>query len=409
MKKIIVTVILGAIIINGSGVLACTGFTKSFGNNVFVGNNEDLSLLAEPQLRIIPPSDNGYGRAVLYCKWPYPFQSGRHCFFGGMNDQGLFFDSYSTPYLEQPNSENKPEYTGDVFELCIRTCATVDEVLDVFNTYYVSYMAQTQCFFVDKSGNAIIIEGDEIIYKQGNHMVVTNFLQTHPELGNYPCWRYNAANSMLENMTDFSVNDFKNICEAVHVEEIFFSNFMLDTIYSNICDLTNDVMYLYLFHNFSQHIEIRFPDIFENGYQSYNLPSLFVNNNSHVPNKPNIISGKTSGRLGREYKYQSIGTDDDGDLLYYYFNWGDGTNSGWIDYLESGEICSTTHVWKEEGNYEIRVKTKDIYGLESEWSEPLVVSMPKNKIINLGFFELIKNYPFLFPLLRLFLNLKGVI
>lgn len=363
-------------------VSACTGFTASYGNNVLVGNNEDLSLLAEPQLRIIPPSNNGYGRAVFYCKYPYPFQTGRYCCFGGLNDQGLFFDLYSTPYLERQNSENKLEYPGDIFELCIRTCATVDEVVDIFNMYYVSYMAEVQCFFVDKSGNAIIIEGEDIIFKQGDHMVVTNFLKTHPELGNYPCWRYDTANSMLENMSDFSVNSFKNICEEVHVEGIFFSNFMLDTIYSNICDLTNGVMYLYFFHNYSQYIEIRFPDIFENGYQTYNLPTLFIKNNSLLPNKPIIISGKTSGRVGREYEYQSIGTDNDGDFLFYYFDWGDGTDSGWIDYFESGEICSTSHVWKDEGNYEIRVKTRDVYRLESEWSDPLIVTMPKNMILN---------------------------
>ena len=68
-----------------------------------------------------------------------------------------------------------------------------------------------------------------------------------------------------------------------------------------------------------------------------------------------------------------------------------------------------SHIWDNTGNYEIKVKAKDENGAESEWSDPLEVAMPKNKVMNSGFFELIKNHPFLFPLLRLFLNLKGVI
>jgi hypothetical protein len=35
------------------------------------------------------------------------------------------------------------------------------------------------------------------------------------------------------------------------------------------------------------------------------------------------------------------------------------------------------HNWTERGEYEIRVKAKDTWGNESEWSDPLVVTMPK--------------------------------
>jgi len=40
--------------------------------------------------------------------------------------------------------------------------------------------------------------------------------QTHPEIGGYPCWRYDTAVSMLENMTALSVDYFKDICNATH-------------------------------------------------------------------------------------------------------------------------------------------------------------------------------------------------
>jgi len=271
MKKFTIFLIIGFFLINGlnSIALGCTGFTASDDSNVFVGNNEDLSLLADPQIRIIPPSGNNYGRVVFYCKWPYPFNTGIYSAFGGMNDQGLFFDIYSTPYFVQTNPTDKPTYNQDIFAYCIKTCANVDEVVNVFNTYYIPYMDDIQGFFVDKSGNSVIIEGDEFIYKQGNYQVVTNFLQSHPNLGGYPCWRYETAVSMLENNNDLSVNYFKEICEAVHVDRIVLPDFILDTVYSNICDLKNGIMYYNFFHDYNTFLEIHIPEIFELGFQKY--------------------------------------------------------------------------------------------------------------------------------------------
>ena len=395
---LITTLLIGMIVSIIPSALACTGFTASDDNIILVGNNEDLSLLAEPQLRIIPPSENSYGRAVFYCKWPFPFNTGRYSAFGGLNDQGLFFDIYSTPTLEPTNPLDKPTYNMDIFAYCIRTCATVDEVVDVFNSYYIPYMDEIQGFFVDRTGNSVIIEGDEVLYKQGNYQVVTNYLQNHPELGEYPCWRYDTAASMLENMADLSVEYFRDICEAVHMDGIALPGFMLDTIYSNICDLNQGIMYLYFFHDYDHFIEIRLPDIFEQGNQIYDLPLLFVDNSSHNPNKPETVTGETSGRIQREYEYSTVCTDDDGDLLFYFFDWGDGTNSGWIGYYDSGETCSTSHMWTEEGTYEIKVKTKDLFGYESEWSDSLSISMPKTKLIdnsNPWLFRLIQRFPIL--------------
>ena len=109
------------------------------------------------------------------------------------------------------------------------------------------------------------------------------------------------------------------------------------------------------------------------------------------PNKPSIPAGSSQGKIGEEYAYTCIGTDPDGDQIYYMFDWGDGADSGWIGPYNSGEECSVSHIWNHKDNYEIKVKTKDIHEGESEWSDPLPVSMPKNKILrnhdSLGLFD----------------------
>ena len=75
---------------------------------------------------------------------------------------------------------------------------------------------------------------------------------------------------------------------------------------------------------------------------------------------------------------------------------GDGTDSNWIGPYDSGEIVNITHSWNMRRNYEIKTKVKDIHYLESEWSDPLIVSMPHIRSfdnINLWIFRLIQRFP----------------
>jgi len=119
---------------------------------------------------------------------------------------------------------------------------------------------------------------------------------------------------------------------------------------------------------------------------------------SQPPDQPQTPSGPSSGKTGKEYSYSSVSIDPDGDNIYYLFDWGDDSNSGWLGPYDSGDIVSASHVWDNEGSYEIRVKAKDIYGKESEWSDPLSISMPKTKLIdniNSWIFRLTQRFPIL--------------
>ena len=119
--------------------------------------------------------------------------------------------------------------------------------------------------------------------------------------------------------------------------------------------------------------------------------------------KPERPSGPTSGKPGEEYIYSSS-TIDPFDLdLYYLFDWGDGNISEWIGPYNSGDECSTTYTWQNTGNYDIRVKAKNINGSESVWSDPLSVSMPRNKPFDFNFKLLewlFERFPNAFPILR---------
>ncbi len=123
------------------------------------------------------------------------------------------------------------------------------------------------------------------------------------------------------------------------------------------------------------------------------------------PNKP-IVNGPIKGKPGVEYSYTAVSTDPNCDEIFYIWNWGDGSYSSWLGPYDSGEVINATHSWSQ-GMYNITVKAKDIHGLESKWSEPLIVTMPRDKSINNLFLRFFENYPFLYQLLQLMLQRLG--
>jgi hypothetical protein len=99
------------------------------------------------------------------------------------------------------------------------------------------------------------------------------------------------------------------------------------------------------------------------------MEKLVTVENSPPPTPPEP-TGTTLGTIGVEYWYWNDGVvDPDGDTVEYLFDWGDGNDSGWNTSL------SASHSWSAEGVYEVKVKARDCYLLESEWSEPRLVTI----------------------------------
>ena len=123
---------------------------------------------------------------------------------------------------------------------------------------------------------------------------------------------------------------------------------------------------------------------------------------SNPPEKPEKPSGPSTGKILEECSFSSSSIDPEGDDIYYKFDWDDGTNSGWIGPYESGEVVSASHIWNIKGTYSVKVKAKDINGAESDWSDPLSISMPRDRLLtNTFFMRLLERFPILQKLLLL--------
>ena len=110
------------------------------------------------------------------------------------------------------------------------------------------------------------------------------------------------------------------------------------------------------------------------------------------------IEGTTQPKVGIEHTYTASTIDTDGQEYYWFFDWGDDTNSGWIGPYSPGQKVSASHSWSEKSDFTLKVRYKED-GKTSDWST-LEVSVPKNKPINTPFQQFLENHPHLFPILR---------
>ena len=136
-------------------------------------------------------------------------------------------------------------------------------------------------------------------------------------------------------------------------------------------------------------IEVRFDDVFL-GIGGVNSP----------PDKPNKPQGPTRVKIGVDFNFSSSTSDPDGDQVRYLFSWDDGTESGWLGSYLSGQVMYATHNWSEKGQYQIKVKACDYWGGESDWSDPLSVTIPRTIGFRSFLLEFLERFPNMFPILR---------
>lgn len=136
------------------------------------------------------------------------------------------------------------------------------------------------------------------------------------------------------------------------------------------------------------------------GHTWWYSPIIHVVITGSAPAKPSAPAGQQKGKTKLEYNYTTSTTDvDENETLFYQWDWGDGNVSTWIGPYVPGAEASATHAWQKWGNFNVKVRAKDKYGLMSEWSDPSPVRMPyapSHPILE----WLFAHFPNLFPLLR---------
>lgn len=244
-----------------TGQKSCTILTASHEDTVLFGYNLDHPNL-QSYIWFLPSSAEGYG-GVLVGYYAEVDGQPRIGYEGGMNDQGLVFDTNGLPdAVMNPHPEKPFSWaTSNFWVKILRECSSVTEAINIAENFNFGSVMDFQVHVADSTGDAVIIspgsDGELAFTKKekgDDFLVSTNFNPANLENSwDYPCWRYDTATAMLERIEDegdLTVDYFKTILDAVHQEGATYN-----TICSYICDLKGGLMYLYYFHQFEDVVE----------------------------------------------------------------------------------------------------------------------------------------------------------
>ncbi len=113
------------------------------------------------------------------------------------------------------------------------------------------------------------------------------------------------------------------------------------------------------------------------------------------------ITGPSEGKPGKPYLFNIVTSDAQDQEIYYFIDWDDATNSGWLGPYVSNTQIHVTHTWGEKGSYIVKVKAKDSLGSESDWGNlTIVMPMEYRSPIIVFLQHLFEKFPRLFPLIR---------
>lgn len=192
-QTLLLTLFTAFCFINTSIACSILYFVDEESGKIYIVNNEDYWYDEDAYLQLMPASKGTYAR--LWYGWDKFAQ-------GGVNEHGLAFDGAVTPEQEIPEGYDGPNGRNIGDEL-LATCKTVEEAIAFLEENKIA-LTNAHFFLGDGEGNAVIlewIEGEkQIIQKEGNTLIATNYLLAKPEAGNYPCYRYDSIQERVNKL-----------------------------------------------------------------------------------------------------------------------------------------------------------------------------------------------------------------
>jgi len=255
---------------------SCTTFAASHGNTVLFGNNEDFNN-PDTYLWVVEPGEGTYGGVYFGYSYGRPQ--------GGINEKGLAFDALALPATRlNPHPELPPKGSADTQFLgkIMNHSATVEDAITFAQSFNWGSSISFQVLLADAAGDAVIISAGpdgEMVFtwkpEGDGYLVGTNFNRANPEnrFGARPCWRYDKSVSMLaqiESEADLDADYLGSILDAVHVEGA-----EQNTLYSNVFDLRNGVIYLYYWHQYDVVVTLNVAEQIGAGLTLTNISDLF--------------------------------------------------------------------------------------------------------------------------------------
>ena len=256
MKKAVIAglCVLTALMVFAPSASACTIFSAADGDTVLFGNNEDW-LEKDTYIWFVPQSEGEYGRACVGFENAHPQ--------GGVNDQGLAIDwvAYKDALPENlaPELPGKQNVQGDINDVLLGTCATVDDLIAFYQHHNDPNLGYATLLAADRSGAVVSVSWD----KAAGDIAVNRTEGKMRSVG------YGARVVGERFVRDSAVTPeaFRGLLEAAVQTDM--------TLYSNIFDLNTGDITLYCGSGFDESVHLNLHEELQKGAHILYIPSLF--------------------------------------------------------------------------------------------------------------------------------------
>ena len=265
-RKIILSVIL---FIFCRSVLPCTVFYIKRGDKIYAATNKEWKNMEFRSL-VYQAETGKYGRIYFGYQITEGFQN-----VGGINEKGLWYDGASLRSRKDiANYLNKPVIKGELCEKVLEQCSIISEVVEMYDKYYTPHW-KGHIMWGDKEGNCIIIEFGRkdvvFIHPSDNFMIMTNFYISDEIKRTGSGYKsFKTVKKALTESTEINVKSISRILESVHKKRG-----RIKTIYSNVYDLLDGIVYCFYNGDFKRYLKFDINDEVKKGNNYYNMPEKF--------------------------------------------------------------------------------------------------------------------------------------
>lgn len=241
---------------------ACSMFKITKDGKTIVGNNEDW---------ISPNSKFWFERGkkgdhdVMYMGQLNDFAQ------GAMNSAGLVFDGFAMDYLAVNNAEGKLSISiSDAVREIMQTMNDVAEIKEYLATIDLSFLTTGMIVFVDKNGDYLIVEGEELILGSEPEQCFSNFYYSQiestdeVELANFRNGMKYLSKSEGKATIDYTGEVMKNMMSPEG-----------STQYTTVYDLQELTVRVYLFHDYTNFVEFTLDEKIQEGDHQVMIAELF--------------------------------------------------------------------------------------------------------------------------------------
>ncbi len=232
----------------------CTIFSAADGDSVLFGNNEDW-FEKDTYIWFVPQTTVSFGRVCVGFENAHPQ--------GGMNEKGMAIDwvawKDALPENLAPASPEKKTAAGDINDLLLATCASVDDVIAFYQEYNDPNLGYATLLAADSRGKVVTITWDNATKKPMADVTA----------GAYRCAGYGSVsvNAMFDRGQPVTEEGFRSLLEAAEQDGL--------TLYSNVFNLKTGDITLYHAQNFDEAVHFNLHDELQQGAHLLHIPTLF--------------------------------------------------------------------------------------------------------------------------------------